>query len=62
VVGDSLLAGAYVPGDLILARLGASLGFSIESVEIARSRRSGQRRSFVLRESIVTLRKPRSAA
>jgi hypothetical protein len=62
VVGDSLLAGAYVPGDLILARIGGSVGFAIESVEIARARRSGQRRSFVLRESIVTLRKPRSAA
>jgi len=61
VVGDSLLAGAYVPGDLLLARLGASVGFTIESVEVARARRSGQRRSFVLRESIVTLRKPRSA-
>jgi hypothetical protein len=58
VVGDSLLAGAYVPGDLLLARLGRSVGFAIESVEVARSRRSGQRRSFVLRESIVTLRKP----
>ncbi len=57
VVGDSLLAGVYVPGDLILARIGATLGFTIESVEIARARRSGQRRSFVLRESIVTLRK-----
>jgi DNA methylase len=60
VVGDSLLAGAYIPGDLLLARIGASIGFSIDSVEIARARRSGQRRSFVLRESIVTLRKPRS--
>ncbi|MCI4339801.1 MAG: hypothetical protein L3J73_00835, partial [Thermoplasmata archaeon] len=57
VVGDSLLAGVYVPGDLLLARIGASVGFSIESVEVARPRRSGQRRSFVLRESIVTLRK-----
>jgi DNA modification methylase len=55
VVGDSLLAGAYVPGDLILARIAASLGFSIESVEVARRRRSGQRRSFELRESVVTL-------
>jgi DNA modification methylase len=58
VVGDSLLAGTYIPGDLILARIGARLGFEIESVEIARSRRSGQRRSFELRESIVTLRRP----
>ncbi|MGI0132701.1 MAG: DNA methyltransferase [Thermoplasmata archaeon] len=58
VVGDSLLAGTYVPGDLLLARIGASVGFRIASVEVARPRRSGQRRSFLLRESIVTLEKP----
>ena len=61
VVGDSLLAGTYVPADLLTARLGASLGYRIVSVEAARSRRSGQRRSFVLRESVVTLMRPRSA-
>jgi DNA modification methylase len=61
VVGDSLLAGTYVPGDLLFARLGASVGLSIISVEVARSRRSGQRRSFELRESIVTLERPRAA-
>jgi SAM-dependent methyltransferase len=61
VVGDSLLAGTYVPGDLILARIGASLGYRIESVNVARPRRSGQRRSFRLRESVVTLVRPRSA-
>ncbi len=61
VVGDSLLAGTYVPGDLLFARIGASLGFSIVSVETARTRRSGQRRSFELRESVVTLERPRSA-
>ena len=61
VVGDSLLAGTYVPGDLILARLAASRGFSIVSVEVARSRRSGQRRTFELRESVVTLERARSA-
>ena len=61
VVGDSLLAGTYVPGDLLLARLGAARGFRIVSVEVARRRRSGQRRSFELRESIVTLERPRSA-
>ena len=60
VVGDSLLAGAYVPGDLLLARLGAERGFRIASVEVARRRRSGQRRSFELRESIVTLERPRA--
>jgi hypothetical protein len=57
VVGDSLLAGTYVPGDLVLARMGTKAGFTIQSVEVARTRRSGQRRKFVLRESIVTLRK-----
>jgi len=62
VVGDSLLAGTYVPGDLLFARLGASLGLSIVSVEVARARRSGQRRSFELRESIVTLERTRSGA
>ena len=61
VVGDSLLAGTYVPGDLLLARIGGSLGFSIISVEVARTRRSGQRRSFGLRESVVTLERTRSA-
>ncbi|HEY6239153.1 MAG TPA: hypothetical protein VIZ68_08220 [Thermoplasmata archaeon] len=62
VVGDSLLAGTYVPGDLLLARIGASVGFRIVSVEVARERRSGQRRSFQLRESIITLEKPRAAS
>jgi hypothetical protein len=62
VVGDSLLAGTYVPGDLLIARIGASIGYRIVSVEVARSRRSGQRRSFVLRESVVTLERPRFAA
>jgi DNA modification methylase len=62
VVGDSLLAGVYVPGDLLLARLGAARGFRVASVEVARPRRSGQRRSFELRESIVTLERPRAAS
>jgi SAM-dependent methyltransferase len=62
VVGDSLLAGVYVPGDLILARIGEKVGFAIDSIEVARSRRSGQRRSFALRESIVTLRRPRTGS
>jgi DNA modification methylase len=59
VVGDSLLAGTYVPGDLLTARLGTEVGFRIESVDIARRRWSGQRRSFPLRETIVTLQRPR---
>jgi len=61
VVGDSLLAGTYVPGDLILARIAERLGFGILSVDIARGRRSGQRRSFGLRESVVTLARPARA-
>lgn len=62
VVGDSLLAGTYVPGDLLLARIAAARGFAIASVEVARSRRSGQRRTFRLRESVLTLERRRSAA
>lgn len=62
VVGDSLLAGTYVPGDLLTARIGARVGFSIRAVDAARERRSGQRRHFRLRESIVTLEKPRTSA
>lgn len=61
VVGDSLLAGTYVPGDLLTARLGASVGFRIVAVDVARRRWSGQRRTFPLRETIVTLERPRSA-
>ena len=62
VIGDSLLAGTYIPGDLLVARQGVELGFEVASVEVARTRRSGQRRSFRLRESIVTLLKPRRAS
>jgi hypothetical protein len=60
VVGDSLLAGAYVPGDLVLARMGVARGLRLVSLDVARERRSGQRRSFALRESVVTLEKPRA--
>ncbi|MGC8946622.1 MAG: hypothetical protein ACP5N6_10790 [Anaerolineae bacterium] len=57
VVGDSLIADVYVPTDLILARIGQELGLSIERLERARIRRSGQIRSYRLRETIVTLKK-----
>lgn len=57
VVGDSLIADVYVPTDLLLARIGKEIGLSIEKIEKARNRRSGQIRSYTLRESIVTLRK-----
>jgi 16S rRNA G966 N2-methylase RsmD len=55
VIGDSLIADVYVPTDLLVARIGLDLGFEIEKIEKARDRRSGQIRSYRLRESIVTL-------
>jgi DNA modification methylase len=58
VNGDSLMAGTYVPGDAIFGRLAAAIGFEVEGFDIARSRRSGQRRGFILRETVLTLRKP----
>jgi len=57
VIGDSLIADVYVPTDLIIARIGLDLGLRIEKIEKARERRSGQIRSYRLRESIVTLLK-----
>lgn len=60
VVGDSLISGVYVPTDMILARIAKKAGFSVESIQVARQRRSGQRRDFLLRESIVTLVKDKS--
>ena len=57
VVGDSLIADVYVPTDLILARIGVELGLSIEKIERARNRHSGQVRNYRLRETIITLKK-----
>ncbi|MDP2981817.1 MAG: hypothetical protein Q8O92_00620 [Candidatus Latescibacter sp.] len=57
VVGDSLIADVYLPTDLLLARIGKELGLTIERIEKARNRHSGQIRSYRLRETIVTLRK-----
>jgi hypothetical protein len=58
VLGDSLIADVYVPTDLIIAKMGLSLGLELESILKARTRRSGQIRSYKLRESVITLRKP----
>jgi len=55
VVGDSLIADVYVPTDLLIARIGLDLGLKVEKIEKARERRSGQIRSYKLRESIITL-------
>ncbi|MCD6456349.1 MAG: hypothetical protein J7K81_06130, partial [Methanophagales archaeon] len=57
VVGDSLIADVYVPTDLLIAKIGSDLGLEIERIEKARERRSGQIRSYKLRESIITLLK-----
>jgi hypothetical protein len=57
VVGDSLIADEYVPTDLLIAKIGLDLGLEIEKIEKARERRSGQIRSYKLRESIITLRR-----
>jgi hypothetical protein len=57
VVGDSLIADVYVPTDLILAIIGIELGLTIEKIEKARNRHSGQVRNYRLRETIITLKK-----
>lgn len=57
VVGDSLIADVYVPTDLMLAKIGMELGLSVEKIERARNRHSGQIRSYRLRETIITLKK-----
>jgi len=57
VVGDSLIADVYIPTDLLIAKIGSDLNLEIEKIEKARERRSGQIRSYRLRESIITLKK-----
>lgn len=59
VVGDSLIADVYVPTDLLIAKIGQDLGLQIEGIEKARERRSGQIRSYKLRETIITLKNDR---
>ncbi len=57
VVGDSLFGNVYVPADVLLAIVGEHVGFQLESIELARKRRSGQNRSYWLRETIVSMQK-----
>ena len=57
VLGDSLIAGVYIPTDMIVARMAKRVGFRLKAFEIARQRRSGQRREFVLRETILVMTK-----
>jgi DNA modification methylase len=55
VIGDSFLNGVYIPTDLLLARIGEKLGFTVRSIDILRNRRSGVIQAFKLRESVVHL-------
>ena len=57
VIGDSLMAGIYIPADILVGKMGISLGYKLEDIKIARKRWSGQRHDFQLRESIVVLKK-----
>ncbi|HLG29054.1 MAG TPA: hypothetical protein VI387_02485, partial [Candidatus Brocadiales bacterium] len=59
VVGDSLIADVYIPSDLLIAKMGMEqeIGLTIEKLEKARNRHSGQVRNYRLRETIVTLKK-----
>jgi len=61
VVGDSLLTDVYVPTDLLLVRIAEQEGFELEKIKITRSRRSGIRRSFRLRETVAYLKKSKVA-
>jgi len=57
VVGDSLILDVYVPTDLITMILAKMIGFKPVKIEIHRVRRSGIRRSFILRESVLYFEK-----
>jgi DNA modification methylase len=57
VIGDSLIADVYLPTDLIIAKMGQEMGLTIEKIEKARDRHSGQVRSYKLRETVLTLHK-----
>lgn len=62
VVANSLHGGtdgAYlVPTDLLLAQIGQSVGFQLESILVARNTRRRLSGNHFLRESVVVLRKP----
>lgn len=62
VVANSLHGGAdgayLVPTDLLLAQIGQSVGFQLESILVARNTRRRLSGNHFLRESVVVLRKP----
>ena len=57
VQGDSLFSDIYIPSDLIVAEMAEEIGFDVLEIATARTRTSGQRRNFPLRESVITLGK-----
>ena len=62
VVANSLHGGAdgayLVPTDLLLAQIGRSVGFQLESILVARNTKRRLSGNHFLRESVVVLRKP----
>ncbi len=66
VVGNSAYGGILIPTDSLLAQLGASLGFGVEQIGVARHLTTSSQQKFALddrrtylRESLVVLRKSR---
>ncbi len=57
VVGDSLILDVYIPTDLLTMMIADVIGYRLKRLEIDRVRRSGVRRSFILRESILFFEK-----
>jgi DNA modification methylase len=63
VLGDSAPYGVHIPTDELIGKIGLGVGFSEYQVDILRTRGgkwkdNPQRHDVVLRESIITLRKP----
>lgn len=57
VVGDSLILDVYIPTDLLTMVIANVIGYKLRRIEIDRVRRSGIRRSFILRESVLFFEK-----
>jgi len=63
VLGDSVPYGVHIPTDELIGKIGLGVGFSDYHIDVLRARGgkwkdNPQRHDVVLRESIVTLRKP----
>ncbi len=57
VVGDSLILDVYIPTDLLTLEIAQIVGFTPMGMEVGRVRRSGIRRSFKLRETVLYFKK-----